>query len=72
MNTPLFGLIVGVLSGMVLGAIFATGVCVAAEEWGGVKFTKVQYGAICFIGLPVGGVIGGLVGRWANTTSHTG
>ena len=64
----MIGLIAGTLTGMALGAVFVAAVCAGLESHAGVKFGKEPLLRIVVVGMPLGGLLGALVGRWAVST----
>jgi hypothetical protein len=60
------GIVAGTLTGMGLGVLLSLAICSGLEGYAGVRFVKEPL-AIAAVGLTVGGVLGGLVGRRSNT-----
>lgn len=67
MGERMLGLVAGSLTGMALGSVLSFAVCAGLEHYGGVRFTKEPLILITFVGVPMGGVLGALVGRWSVT-----
>jgi hypothetical protein len=49
---------------MALGAVFVLTVCAGLESHAGMKFGKEPL-LLVVVAVPLGGLVGGLVGRWA-------
>jgi len=60
----MLGTVAGTLTGMGLGALLAFAVCSGLEGYGGVRFVKEPL-AVIGVGIALGGVGGGFVGRWS-------
>ena len=63
MGGRMVGLIAGTLSGTVLGGLVVAAVCIDLEYLAGVRWCKEPLLLIPALGMPVGGLLGGLVGR---------
>jgi hypothetical protein len=72
MGSRLFALIAGSITGMLLGGMLIAAICVGLETYAGVQFTKEPLGLILIVGIPVGGVLGGLVGLWTSPRRSAG
>jgi hypothetical protein len=62
------GLVAGSLTGMALGAVLVAAVCAGLEHYTGSRFGKEPLLLIVVLGIPVGGLLGALVGRWSVTS----
>jgi heme A synthase len=60
-------LVAGSLTGTVLGAILVAAVCSGLQFYAEVRFDKEPLTLILVLGVPVGGVLGALVGLWSVT-----
>jgi hypothetical protein len=63
----IMGLVAGSLTGMALGAVLVAAVCAGLEHYAGARFAKEPLPLIMLLGLPVGGLLGALVGLWSVT-----
>jgi hypothetical protein len=61
------GLVAGLFTGIVLGAVLVAAVCTGLEFYAGVTFGKEPLTLITVLGMPVGGFLGALVGLWSVT-----
>jgi hypothetical protein len=50
---------------MLIGAIVVAALCSGLEQFGEVRFSKEPLLLIAVVGVPVGGLLGGLVGHWS-------
>ena len=64
----MIGMVAGTVTGIALGAAFVVAVCIGLEDYAGVKFGKEPLLLIVVVGMPLGGFVGALVGRWAVST----
>ena len=61
------GLVAGSLTGIALGAGLVAGACAGLELYAHTRFGKEPLTLITLIGMPVGGLLGALVGLWSVT-----
>jgi hypothetical protein len=54
---------------MVLGGMLVAAACLGLERYAGVRFTKEPLALITLVGMPLGGIIGGLLGWWSMSYS---
>ena len=61
------GLVAGSLTGIALGAVLVAAACAGLELYAQTRFGKEPLTLITLIGMPVGGLLGALVGLWSVT-----
>ena len=62
MGQRMAGLIVGSLTGMLLGAVLVVAVCAGIQTLGDLRLGKLPLLLIAVVGMPLGGFVGGMVG----------